>query len=170
MNTLVPRVPLYVLAGFGVLALLGLSVVLSPVLLDLFAPTPQVFQVLPVHLASNPSDAEHWDFSNPHPVLHSGDQLVGEFEVCYQDLFGGPYIRVEGRRSIVSLDGATRGALNPSSLMFSLGCHVTRSVIDNIPDALPPGTYYVEGKATAIATHYYHDQTWTSVQFDVAKR
>jgi len=152
---------------FGGLTVMIMGAIGSPILLDTFAPSPEQFEELPLRLASNPSDAAHWDFSDLHPTLHPGDQLVGEFHVCYSDVFGGPTVQVESKRSLVSIDGKTRAALNTTTITFTVGCHDTRTVIDNIPTSFPPGTYYLDASATAIAAHYYHVVPWRSVEFDV---
>lgn len=131
------------------------------------APPPQAFQQLPVPLASNPADSEHWDFTNPHPVFHAGDQLVADFHVCYSDAFGGNRVDVTSRRSIVSADSTTRAALRTVSLTFEVGCHVTHSIIDTIPPSLPEGTYRIVGMTVAVANYYSRRVEWTSVPFDI---
>lgn len=145
--------------ALGVILLLGYQVVL--------APPPQQFQELPVRLASNPGDAENWNFKDPHPILHQGDQLVADFHVCYTDVFGGSNVDVQSRRSIVSADGTTRAALRTVSLTFLVGCHTTRSILDTIPQSIPDGTYRVVGMTVAVANYYSRRVEWTSVPFDV---
>lgn len=134
----------------------------------LFAPAPESFQVLPVPLASNPDNAPTYDFSNPRPTLHPGDQLVGDFHVCYSDTFGGTTVDVQGRRAIVSLSGTVRAPLNPVALSFPIGCHVTHTIIDTIPNPFPPGTYRVSGMTVAITPYYSRRVDWQSVPFEVA--
>lgn len=144
--------------------LFGLVVVYELV----FAPAPESFQVLPVPLASNPGNAPNYDFSSQHPTLHPGDQLVGDFHVCYRDILGGSTVDVQGRRAIVSLGGNVKAALNPVALTFSVGCHVTHTIIDVIPNPFPPGTYRVSGMTVAITPYYSRRVDWQSVPFEVA--
>jgi hypothetical protein len=154
-------------AALSILAILVVAVGAAAVF---FAPPPEVFVEHPVHLASNPGDPPaNWDFSSQHPTLHPGDQLIGDFHVCYRDVFGGQTVDVQGRRSIVSLDGTTRAALNPIALTFSVGCHDTRTVIDVIPNPFPAGVYRVSGMTAAIATYYSRRVDWVSVPFDVVE-
>jgi hypothetical protein len=160
------RLVLWLAGVFGALTVLIGGVILSPIVLDVLAPSPEQFMELPVRLASNPNDVRRWDFTSPHPQLHVGDSLVGFFHVCYSDIFGGASVLIVGTRVLVSIDNRTRATLNSTSIPFPVGCHDTPSVIDQIP-ALPTGTYYVDGQTTAIAAHYRRALTWTSVPFDI---
>lgn len=156
--------------------LVGVSAVISVVAIVLvcllgyallFAPPPEVIQVLPLRLASNPADPQHWDFGNPRPSLHPGDQLVGDFHTCFYDAFGGSTIGVQSRRQLTSFDGSVRAPLPYNSMSFTVGCRVTKSVIGNLPSNLPDGTYRVEGSTLAYTDHYSRAVEWNSVWFDV---
>lgn len=133
----------------------------------LFAPSPETIQMLPLRIASNPSDSENWDFGTPRPELHAGDQLVGDFHTCFSDAFGGSVVGVQSRRSLVSFDGTVRAPLPYNAMAFSVGCRNTRSVIGNIPLNFPDGTYRVEGSTLAYTDHYSRTLEWNSIWFDV---
>lgn len=133
----------------------------------IFAPPPETMTVLPLRLASNPADPEHYDFNNPRPEFHAGDELVGDFHTCFTDAFGGPSVSVQSRRWIKSFDGTTRAPLPFNSMLFSVGCRATRSVIGPIPNPFPQGTYRVEGETLAYTDHYSRTLQWNSIWFDV---
>lgn len=134
----------------------------------LFAPAPQSFEVLPVPLASNPQDVDHYDFGNLRPQLRPGDQLVGLFSVCYQDMFRGPTVDISSQRAIVTLAGGVKAPLNPVDLTMPVGCHATPTLIDTIPNPFPAGLYRVRGTSLSSATYYSRKIQWLSVVFEVA--
>lgn len=133
----------------------------------LFAPPPETMTMLPVRIASNPADSDHWDFGDPRPELHAGDQLIADFHVCFFDAFGGKTVSIQSQRSLVSFDGTVRAPLPPMAIISTVGCRNTHSLIGQLPDKFPDGTYRVEGSTLAYTDHYSRTLQWNSVWFDV---
>lgn len=160
------KVLLAVSIGVSAVALAAVAMVFYTVL---FAPAPEVITNLPLPLAWNPIDSDNLSFSKQHPILHPGDELVGQFDTCFYNVLGGSTVGVNSRRAIVSSNGNVRAPLpRADALVFSVGCRPsTNSVLGYIPDPFPTGTYRVEGMTLAYTEHYSRDFTWNSIWFDV---
>lgn len=164
-TTRVVKVLLAVSIGVSAVALAAIVMVIYTFL---FAPAPEVITNLPLPIAANPEDPQRWDFSSPRPILHPGDQLIGEFNTCFSNVLGGGSVGVQSRRAIVSFSTNVRAPLpRADALVFSVGCRNTRSVLGQIPDQFPAGTYRVEGITLAYTEHYSREFTWNSIWFDV---
>lgn len=155
----------------GIVCLLALTfaaIVVIVFVLPHVAPAPLEFKNNPSPVASNPSDPDHWDFSNPNPTFHPGDALVVEVVACVSDPLGGSVIHASGFRRLISATGLVSDELDSTDTPVSVRpCATSHTNVGTISPATPSGRYRVEATVHGTTALYTRDSMWYSIWFEV---
>jgi hypothetical protein len=155
----------------GIMALLAftfLLIVVIVLVLPKVAPAPLQFLNNPSPVASNPSDPDHWDFSNPDPTFHPGDALIVEVLACVSDPLGGTVIHASGFRRLVSATGLVSDELDGTDTPVNVRpCSTSRANVGTVSQATPSGRYRVEATVHGTTALYTRDSQWYTIWFEV---
>lgn len=163
--TLRARLMLGILAVLTIIFLVIAGIVL---VLPKVAPAPLEFLNNPSPVASNPEDPDHWDFSNPDPTFHPGDDLIVEVVACVSDPFGGSMIHASGFRRLVSANGRISDELDGTDTPVAVRpCGAARANVGMISKATPSGHYRVEATVHGSTSLYTRDSYWYTIWFEV---
>jgi hypothetical protein len=165
-NTLRNKIMLGIMAA---LAFVFALIVLVVFALPKIAPPPLEIKNNPSPVASNPRDADHWDFTNPDPVLHPGDPIIVEVIACVSDPFGGSVIHASGSRRLISESGLGSDQLDSTDTpVATRPCAASRANVGTISYSTPSGRYRVEANVHAATALYSRDSNWYTIWFTVA--
>lgn len=155
-------------AVVAILAFVFLLIVLIVFLLPKVAPPPLEFKNNPSPVASNPSDPDHWDFSDPDPIFHPGDAIIVEVVACVSDPFGGSVIHASGFRRLVSVNGLVSDELDSTDTpVATRPCASSRTNVGTISSATPSGRYRVEATVRGSTALYMRESQWYTIWFEV---
>lgn len=129
--------------------LLGLPLV--QIGLAIILPPPIEYRDVPFQVCSPTSTRETCTPLQPTDVFHAGDVVPIMATRCINEAFvGAPNLSYVVNRNVVNVQTGVRTILpDLATSATDAGCQVAITYAHQLPESLAPGTYYLEGVATA---------------------